>query len=234
MSDPQEMPSPRYLHTQSKALLRDVQARRPEAVERVFFNHPQWAQLRTANLRKVFTLADAECVIAREREYPDWSELMRAANAGTVPRLRRPGNPYLDVVDSMQTKSLRLRAGTILSALPGRRPLENRGRPVSRQKLDALIWGLGHPNPVVRWQCLELLDAHPDARAIPYIAACLDDEVPRVRWHAVHALACDACKDGQTFVTESVAARLAQVAERDSNAKVRRYAGRELAQMQAC
>jgi hypothetical protein len=49
-----------------------------------------------------------------------------------------------------------------------------------------------------------------------------------VRWHAVHALLCDACKAGSSFLTPDVAAHLQQVAEHDSSPKVRSYAHQAL------
>jgi hypothetical protein len=54
--------------------------------------------------------------------------------------------------------------------------------------------------------------------------------VPRVRWHAVHALLCDACKPGHSFFASDVAAALRQVAERDPNRKVRSYARQALSE----
>ncbi len=135
-------------------------------------------------------------------------------------------NPYFEVVDSMQAKEHRFRAGRMMTALPGRRTIENRGKPLPRQKLEALQWGLGHSSPVVRRMCLELLDQHPDPTSVPKILACLSDPVPRVRWHAVHALSCDACKEGQTLCTPEVMTRLEQVAQMDANERVRDYAVR--------
>jgi hypothetical protein len=52
--------------------------------------------------------------------------------------------------------------------------------------------------------------------------------VPRVRWHAVHALLCDACKAGGSFLTSDVAANLQRVAEHDPSPKVRNYARQAL------
>ena len=100
----------------------------------------------------------------------------------------------------------------------------NRGRLLSEQKLDALIWGLEHENPVVRRCCLEFLDQHPCDRALPSILHCLNDPVPRVRWHAVHALICDACKLGINYLNDEVLARLQVIAENDPSPKVRKQA----------
>ena len=135
-------------------------------------------------------------------------------------------NPYFDVVDRLKIKEERYVLSSSLSAKPGTRPSEQRGESVSEQKLEALIWGLSHDNPAVRWQCLELLDAHPDQRAVPAILDLLDDRVPRVRWHALHALECDACKGGESLLDDPSLAKIRELAERDENERVRAYARR--------
>ena len=136
-------------------------------------------------------------------------------------------NVYLHVVDRLEIPAERYRAAHTLSA-GGRGARENRGKQLPTEKIKALIWGLSHESPVVRRCCLELLDQHPDTRAVPHILSRLEDPVPRVRWHAVHALVCDACKAGASFLTADVAARLRQVAEHDPSPKVRNYAHRAL------
>jgi len=137
-------------------------------------------------------------------------------------------NPYLEVVDRLKVPAERFKAAHAMSA-GGRGARENRGKQLSPEKIDALIWGLSHKNPVVRRCCLELLDQHPDARAVPHILSLLADPVPRVRWHAVHALLCDACKAGGSFFTPDIAARLHEVAASDPSPKVRNYAHQALA-----
>ena len=131
-------------------------------------------------------------------------------------------NPYFEVVDHLKIPAERYRAARTMSA-GGSGARENRGKKLPREKIEALIWGLSHESAVVRRCCLELLDQHPAPRAVPYILRSLDDPVPRVRWHAVHALLCDGCKAGGSFFTPDVAARLRRVAEYDRSPKVRAY-----------
>jgi hypothetical protein len=100
----------------------------------------------------------------------------------------------------------------------------NRGVELSAEKKDALIWGVSHDNPVVRRVCLEFLDQHPVERAIPSIIRCLDDPVPRVRWHAVHALICDTCKDGKRYFDDSLLERIELIATSDPSPRVRAQA----------
>jgi HEAT repeat protein len=138
-------------------------------------------------------------------------------------------NPYLEVVERLQSPSERYKAAHALST-GGRGARQNRGKQLPPEKIDALIWGLSHCNPVVRRCCLEQLDQHPDARAIPHILKALNDPVPRVRWHAVHALTCDACKPGHSFLTPEVEPALRQVAAEDPSQRVRQYARRALSE----
>jgi HEAT repeat protein len=61
--------------------------------------------------------------------------------------------------------------------------------------LPAVREGLGSPNAVVRRQCTRALDHLVDEASFPTLVAMLDDPDPQVRIEALHALACDRCKD---------------------------------------
>ena len=142
-------------------------------------------------------------------------------------------NPYLEIVDSFKTRAQRFPA--LLTMTDGRLGARaNRGVALSADKRAALIWGLDHANSVVRRCCLELLDQHPDPEALPHIVARLHDPVPRVRWHAVHALLCDACKPGAAYACDAdIIERIRDVAARDPSAKVRAQAAYGLDQLGA-
>jgi len=56
--------------------------------------------------------------------------------------------------------------------------------------------GLWHSNPDVRVGCCIVLDHFMDAAALPELMANLTHESDRVRGWALHALACDRCKEG--------------------------------------
>jgi hypothetical protein len=58
----------------------------------------------------------------------------------------------------------------------------------------ALLAGLRHPNPRVRYDCLGLLDHLADDRCLDAMVEATRDPVPRVRRMAVHALGCRRCK----------------------------------------
>ena len=62
--------------------------------------------------------------------------------------------------------------------------------------VPALKRGLSHPNPRVREACCVVLDHHLEADCIPDLLANLDHQDAGVRAWAIHALACDRCKEG--------------------------------------
>jgi hypothetical protein len=95
---------------------------------------------------------------------------------------------------------------------------------------EALTEGLSDPNPRVRWWCVQVLDHVPDARATGALIAALDDQVPRVRRNAVHALGCGACKPGWSGALPlDVLEKVARMATADPSQKVRAEANRTLA-----
>jgi HEAT repeat protein len=62
--------------------------------------------------------------------------------------------------------------------------------------LPALRRGLRHPKPMVRRLCVRLFDQLVDEASLPDLILALDDEDPGVCARALHALACDRCKQG--------------------------------------
>ena len=57
--------------------------------------------------------------------------------------------------------------------------------------------GLRHPEAIVRRVCTGLLDRLVDEESLPDLVAALDDEDSGVRARALHALACDRCKQNE-------------------------------------
>jgi HEAT repeat protein len=56
--------------------------------------------------------------------------------------------------------------------------------------------GLAHPDPTVRVGCCQVLDHFLDDDAVPELIENMSHPDPQVRSWAVHALACDRCKEG--------------------------------------
>lgn len=81
--------------------------------------------------------------------------------------------------------------------------------------------GLGHHDPAVVVGCCDVLDASLDEDALPELFACLGHDDPQVRARALHALACDACKQGACRPGEGRLIRAAVRATTDPVAAVR-------------
>lgn len=62
---------------------------------------------------------------------------------------------------------------------------------------DAVQEGLGDPDPQVREQCCRVLDHIMDSQSVAALVGALGDPAEEVRVQALHALACERCKDGQ-------------------------------------
>ena len=60
--------------------------------------------------------------------------------------------------------------------------------------VPALRRGLSHAKPIVRRQCVRIFDQLVDEASLPDLVVALDDEDVGVRARALHALACDRCK----------------------------------------
>ena len=63
--------------------------------------------------------------------------------------------------------------------------------------LPAVRRGMQHPKPIVRRLCASLLDFLADEAAFVDLVAALDDDDPGVLKRALHALACDHCKENE-------------------------------------
>jgi HEAT repeat protein len=70
-------------------------------------------------------------------------------------------------------------------------------RGVGSPAVPAIRRGLRHPKPMVRRVCVSILDQLVDEASLPDLIAALDDPDPEVVRRALHALACDQCKQGE-------------------------------------
>ena len=85
--------------------------------------------------------------------------------------------------------------------------------------------GLRHQDPRVRMHCCRVLDHVMDPDSIPALTAALWDPDEEVRVQALHALACDRCKDGSCRpAAGAVLPTALTMLRRDSSARVRAMA----------
>jgi HEAT repeat protein len=63
--------------------------------------------------------------------------------------------------------------------------------------LPALRRGLRHQQAIVRCQCVNIFDRLVDAASVADLVLAVDDEDASVRARALHALACDRCKENE-------------------------------------
>ena len=70
--------------------------------------------------------------------------------------------------------------------------------------LPALRRGLQHRKAIVRQQCVRIFDQVVDEASLPDLVLALDDDDPGVQARALHALACDRCKQNECRPAEDV------------------------------
>jgi hypothetical protein len=89
----------------------------------------------------------------------------------------------------------------------------------------ALRRGLRHDDPLVRMRCCMVLDHYLDAAALPDLLDNLSHPEGRVRAWALHALACDQCKEGECRPGEDETVPVAlRMLKEDRSRKVRTMA----------
>jgi hypothetical protein len=195
-------------------------------------------------------LADAQLVIAREYGFASWPQLKEHV----VMRLLAPqaGSGEPTSAASRQARKLareqrlqamvdRLTAAArqpdlpqLFPALfaPARDMLAMRARLVELGTyalvIDALLRGVEHPNAHTRFLTAQAMDHFADARCAEPLRRLLHDPVPRVRWAALHSLACETCKLEPLPAPDDLVPDLIQMALYDPSIKVRRVAAYEL------
>ena len=70
-------------------------------------------------------------------------------------------------------------------------------REAGTRAVPAVRRGMHHPKPIVRRLCASLLDHLADEAAVVDLVRALDDDDPEVLKRALHALACDRCKENE-------------------------------------
>ena len=89
--------------------------------------------------------------------------------------------------------------------------------------IDAVLWGLSHPNARVRRGCAGFMDHHATDACFPQIRwTALHDPAAKVRRVAVHSATCQRCKPSK--LSGDLVGLLIQVALEDPNKHVREKA----------
>jgi hypothetical protein len=252
MSVPSGSPNLEYLKNQAKALLKAFRAADPQARRRVEAYLPRFViPSPTLPSRRNFVLADALFIIARESSFSSWMKLKAhleamnqkqpleretshpsdppapaeskksAPQARSLPELARH---LADLATQRDSTGLAWR----FSHMPLRDILAVRGLVVEQGHypvlVEALLEGMRHASPKVRYDCAHALDHLADERCVEPVRLLLDDPVPRVRRMALHVLSCDACKMTPLQREEDLVARVIDHALADPSINVRRHA----------
>jgi HEAT repeat protein len=94
-------------------------------------------------------------------------------------------------------------------------------RDAGQPALPAVRRGMHHPKPIVRRMCASILDHLADEAAFVDLVAALDDEDAEVVKRALHALACDQCKENACRPGEELFVPRALELLHHSNADIR-------------
>jgi HEAT repeat protein len=148
-------------------------------------------------------LASAQLVLAREHGYSSWPGLVRANEATRL--------DYTALVEDLATDRWQVALDQLMGAGAIATP--------------SLRHGLRHANPQIRIRCCMVLDRHLDEAALPDLIANLGHPYGRVRAWALHALACDHCKEGECRPAEDDTVQVAlRLLRTDRSRRVRTMA----------
>jgi hypothetical protein len=220
------------LRNRARELLRAVQAKDTAAIARAAKALPHVAV-------SAFRLAHAQTVIARENHFASWPKLKESARKEDEKKKRQMARTALiaRVTDEIITRAKADDAAALVAVPPlgktaGAEIVARISADPDKLELviDAYIAGLSHPIPKVRFECAHALDSYGHPRAVEPLTALSYDPVPRVRWMALHALSCDACKVKRP-VAEKAFARASELALGDPSVQVRRHAAIAVGQL---
>jgi hypothetical protein len=228
-------PSLEQLKHQAKDLLKASRVLNLQALLRI----EQYLPNRAA----MATLSDTQLVIAREYGFASWPKLKRHVEAlvaqqataleqpRVMPRRESPQKLRIRQLAEHITESAASGAiNQVLAALviPARDLLALREYLVESggymPLVDALLQGVDHPHPRVRFLVAQAMDHFADARCATPLRAMLRDAVPRVRWAALHSLSCEACKLAPIATNDDLVELVIELALYDPSIRVRRAA----------
>lgn len=200
--------------------------------------------------QRPFVLADALLVLARSYGFASWPRLKQHVAALAVADLERRAERehkaarHKELRQQIERSADRLadaaKCGDLADLFAamriGARELEQaRARLVERGEypvlIDALLIAIESPEARTRYLAAQAMDFFADERCAAPLARCLRDPVPRVRWAAIHALGCAACKLAPLVAPCDLVAELVELALNDPSVSVRRVATYELGQV---
>ena len=233
-------PNLAQLRQQAKELHHAYHAGNPQAIERV-----ERIRLAIPTAPRL-VLADAQYVVAREYGFASWPklkqhvQLLLAAQAAErmldvrqqrkLARRQRVAERAASLVAAAHARDLPALFATLVA--PAWEIEAVRARLVELQTfsfiVDALLDGVDHPQPRVRFLTAQALDHFADQRCAAPLQRLLHDPVPRVRWAALHSLQCATCKLEPLVTDTDIVATVIHLALHDPSIKVRRTATYEL------
>lgn len=195
-------------------------------------------------------LAQALFVLAREYGFASWPQLKTHVETTVMSRreLARQRRQQVQLRREAEARRIALLAEAVLlaaknedlQALFAALVLSARDLNLVRAYLierelftlviDALLLGVAHSQPRVRFLTAQAMDHWADERCAAPLRVMLHDPVPRVRWAAIHSLHCDECKLSPLTRKGDTTATLIALALHDPSIKVRRVATYELGQ----
>lgn len=228
------------LKQQAKDLHRAYRAGDDQALARVQRTLP------AERLAARFVLADAQFVLAHEYGFASWPKLKQhVAQLVAAQAAVRPPDPRQER-KRVRQQQVAARAAELVAAASARQldavfaalfaPLWEmeavRALLVAQEAytliIDALLDGVDHPQPRVRFLTAQAMDHFADQRCAAPLLRMLHDQVPRVRWAALHSLQCETCKLTPLALENDIVATLIDMALHDPSIKVRRTATYEL------
>lgn len=252
MSMPSRSPDLDQLRKQAKELLRAFRAGNPRAHSLIAAYLPlQGAHSPDFADGTKVRLAHALFVIAQENGFPSWPRL-KASTLAAADQNRTsayPAETSASVMPTLRVSSHLARTQALLdltrevTELARRKDVEELTRRLVLPRrdllalreliveqgahsvlVDALLEGITHQSPRVRYDCVHALDHFADERCMEPLWHALNDPVPRVRRMALHVLSCDVCKLNPLPVHDDLVALVIARALTDVSINVRRHA----------
>jgi hypothetical protein len=222
------------LKRQAKDLLKALRAGDPQALLRI----EQYLPNRSA----AAALSDTQLVIAREYGFASWPKLRRHVLDLAARHVLADQDRVVARPESPQKLRIK-RIADRITELAGRQAIEQllpclwipaydiKALRVYLAEIgaytllvDALLSAVGDPRPRIRFGVAQAMDHFADSRCAAPLRRMLHDDVPRVRWAALHSLICEECKLAPIAGSDNLVGLVIELALTDPSIRVRRVA----------